>query len=266
MRRSQDNCQQSPCDSLSDQQKPALLALKHHKFTVADLLYLDNPDVMLRNMVNVEFVPDELAEGYHCNALYCICMRKAIRYAEMFLTPLSDCEGLDAILSLMSYDSMNPAYQPTPTRRKRRRGLELLFILGFLACLVVGVAALGALWYLRAQDAPPAPDSPMELLDPDKVLRALATRDLAGDDTTALIRQALQAGEIDTAVALLLSDRREYGAGLVPPREPGDTRLNIRTGFGLTARLSRRSVLAWTVAVACVGTLFSAMGSGVVRQ
>lgn len=67
-------------------------------------------------------------------------------------------------------------------------------------------------------------------------------------------------------LAVLLSDRREYGAGLVPPREPGDTRLNIRTGFGLTARLSRRSVLAWTVAVACVGTLFSAMGSGVVRQ
>lgn len=112
----------------------------------------------------------------------------------------------------MSYDSMNPAYQPAPTRRKRRRGLEVIFILGFIACLIVGLAALGGLWYLRAQDAPPSPNSPMELLNPDKVLLALATRDLAGDDTSALIRQALQAGEIDTAVALLLYDTASTGS------------------------------------------------------
>ncbi len=67
-------------------------------------------------------------------------------------------------------------------------------------------------------------------------------------------------------LAMLLSDRREYGAGLVPRRDVGDARLNIHSGFGLATRLVRRSVLTWTVAVACIGTLFSAMGSGVVQQ
>ncbi|WIX98481.1 hypothetical protein QRX60_31000 [Amycolatopsis mongoliensis] len=67
-------------------------------------------------------------------------------------------------------------------------------------------------------------------------------------------------------LALVLSARREYGAGLITRRDMRGTRLNIRSGFALAGRLARRQVLTWTVAVACVGTLFSAMGSGVVRQ
>src|SRR6266508_967918 len=67
-------------------------------------------------------------------------------------------------------------------------------------------------------------------------------------------------------LATLLSDRREYGAGLIPRRDVHDAQLNIRSGFGLAGRLARQSVLTWTVAVACIGTLFSAMGSGVVQQ
>ncbi|MET7401968.1 hypothetical protein ABZS66_51645 [Dactylosporangium sp. NPDC005572] len=65
-------------------------------------------------------------------------------------------------------------------------------------------------------------------------------------------------------LATVLHRRREYRAGLVRPRDRRDTRLNIRSSLGLAARLARRPVAAWTVAVAAVGTLFSAMGSGVV--
>ncbi|WP_030174165.1 hypothetical protein [Spirillospora albida] len=67
-------------------------------------------------------------------------------------------------------------------------------------------------------------------------------------------------------LAVLLSDRREYGAGLLPATESRDARLNIRSGLGLTARLFRGDILTWTVAVACVGALFASMGSTVVQQ
>ncbi|MBM9507293.1 hypothetical protein [Actinacidiphila acididurans] len=67
-------------------------------------------------------------------------------------------------------------------------------------------------------------------------------------------------------LAVALSGRREYGAGLVRRRDRRDTRLIIRSGFGLAERLARRSVIVWTVAVACVGTMFAAMGSAVVQQ
>jgi len=66
--------------------------------------------------------------------------------------------------------------------------------------------------------------------------------------------------------AAFLAGRREYGAGLIRRRDSRSTRLNIRSSLGLTARLARRPVLTWTVGVACLGTLFSAMGSGVVHQ
>jgi len=68
------------------------------------------------------------------------------------------------------------------------------------------------------------------------------------------------------ALAEALSDRREYGAGLVRRRDRHDARLNVHSGLGLAARLARRSIITWTVAVAGIGTVFSAMGSGVVQQ
>jgi ABC-2 type transport system permease protein len=66
--------------------------------------------------------------------------------------------------------------------------------------------------------------------------------------------------------ATFLAERREYGAGLIRQRDRRGTRLNIHSCLGLTSRLARRSILIWTVAVACIGTLFSAMGANVVQQ
>lgn len=107
---------------------------------------------------------------------------------------------------------MESSYSPVRPRR-RRRGLEIIFILGFIICLLLGLAALGALWYLRGDDATsPNIADPFTLLKPEQVLLALATRDLAGDDTSALVRQALGAGEIETAAALLLYDTTSTGS------------------------------------------------------
>jgi hypothetical protein len=66
--------------------------------------------------------------------------------------------------------------------------------------------------------------------------------------------------------ATFLADRREYDAGLIRRRDLRSARLNVHSCLGLTARLARQSILIWTVAVACIGTLFTAMGSGVVQQ
>lgn len=103
----------------------------------------------------------------------------------------------------MSTDYPARGYGAQP--RPKRRGLEIVFVLGFLACLLVGVAALGALWLLTNRNAPDA-SGPMALLQPDLVQPALATRSLAGDPGGALVAQALQAGELPTAAALLLFD------------------------------------------------------------
>lgn len=91
--------------------------------------------------------------------------------------------------------------------RRPARGLTLLYLLGFLVCLLLGLTALGALWTLTRPAPIAATASPADaLLRPDQVLVGLAPRVLAGDSSSALIAQALQAGELDSAVALLLFD------------------------------------------------------------
>jgi ABC-2 type transport system permease protein len=67
-------------------------------------------------------------------------------------------------------------------------------------------------------------------------------------------------------LATWLHGRREYGAGLLPRHDRRNTRLNVKFGLGLSARLAGPSILTWTIAVACTGTLFTAMGAGVVEQ
>lgn len=106
------------------------------------------------------------------------------------------------------YPARGYGAQPRP----KRRGLEIVFLLGFVACLLVGIAALGALWLLSNRDAPEA-FAPMGLLQPDQVQPALATRNLAGDPSGALVAQALQAGELPTAAALLLFDTASTNSG-----------------------------------------------------
>jgi ABC-2 type transport system permease protein len=67
-------------------------------------------------------------------------------------------------------------------------------------------------------------------------------------------------------LAVWLSGRREYRAGLVRRRDVRTTTLDVRSGFGLAARLSRHSVGVWTAGVAALGALFSTMGSTAIEQ
>jgi|tagenome__1003787_1003787.scaffolds.fasta_scaffold20946166_2 ABC-2 type transport system permease protein len=76
----------------------------------------------------------------------------------------------------------------------------------------------------------------------------------------------LLAAAILAVLATVLGARREFGAGLLRRRDRHDARLNVRSSLALAARLARRPTVTWTVAVASIGTLFSAMGSGVVQQ
>jgi ABC-2 type transport system permease protein len=68
------------------------------------------------------------------------------------------------------------------------------------------------------------------------------------------------------ALALTAARRREYGSGLLRLRGEDDRRLRVRSTLRLLARLGRGSIVVWVAVVASVGTLFSAMGSGVVSM
>lgn len=99
-----------------------------------------------------------------------------------------------------------------PPRRRRRRGLELLLIGGFILSLIAGLAALALLWSLARTPAALLAGGPFDLLDAARVQPGLAVRALAGDAPAALTAQAIRAGELPTAAALLLFDTQMQGS------------------------------------------------------
>ena len=103
--------------------------------------------------------------------------------------------------------------QPAPRApRARRRRLEVLLLAGFLLSLVAGLAALGVLWSLAQRPAAPLSAGVFGLLDPERVQPGLAVRALAGDAPAALAAQAIRAGELPTAAALLIFDTQTQGS------------------------------------------------------
>ncbi|MFI1996633.1 hypothetical protein [Actinoplanes sp. NPDC020271] len=95
-------------------------------------------------------------------------------------------------------------------------------------------------------------------------LRATVAPFTAGRWTALIV--PLGVSVLAAAGAVRLSDRREFGAGLLPRHDTRAGRLRIRSSAGLAAHLTRGTVLTWTIAVAVIGALFAAMGSGVVEQ
>lgn len=67
-------------------------------------------------------------------------------------------------------------------------------------------------------------------------------------------------------VAAALNGRREWNAGLIRRRDSRGSHLHIRTTVGLTTRLARSSLIAWTTAVAAIGTILVTMGSDTVSK
>jgi len=87
--------------------------------------------------------------------------------------------------------------------RQTRGWLEVGLIAGFILCLVIGAGALAAFLLLRQSDSPAALSAAPNGLQPDRILPQLALMELAGDPAGGLAHQALDAGELDTAYAIV---------------------------------------------------------------
>lgn len=112
----------------------------------------------------------------------------------------------------MNSDAVPSFYPP-----RRRRWLELVLLAGFLLCVLVGLAALGALVYTYqfADKDESFAQTPLAGIDKAEIAPPLALMMLAGDPADALAHQALSAGQLATGHALLALDAQPTGGGRV---------------------------------------------------
>jgi hypothetical protein len=104
----------------------------------------------------------------------------------------------------MTYDAYSP--QPLANPRRRNVWLERLLLAAFILCLLVGLGALGIWWTLRDTHEPVLAGDSLAAVRIPLVLPQLALRQLAGDVPDGLAVQAMQAGEHETARAILTYD------------------------------------------------------------
>ena len=104
----------------------------------------------------------------------------------------------------MTYDTYTP--QPLSSPRRRNVWLERFLLAAFIFCLLVGLGALGVWWTLRDTKEPAFTGDPLAAVRTALVLPELALRQLAGDVPDGLAVQAMQAGEHETARAILTYD------------------------------------------------------------
>lgn len=104
----------------------------------------------------------------------------------------------------MTYD----AYPNLPLAKPRPRNvwLERLLLAAFILCLLIGLSAFGIWWTLRDTNQPSFTDDPLSTLRTALILPQLALRQLAGDAPDGLAVQAMQAGQRETARAILTYD------------------------------------------------------------
>lgn len=107
----------------------------------------------------------------------------------------------------MSYDAY-PDYPGPPLRDQQRPTiwLERLLLAAFVFCILIGLVALALWWSLRSAPKPTLLDDPLHAVRTDLVQPQLALRQLAGDSGAGLAMQAMQAGQLETARAILTYD------------------------------------------------------------
>ena len=103
----------------------------------------------------------------------------------------------------------------TTLDRNERRGkpwLEITLLSAFLVCLLIGLLALAAFMLYRGSSEPNLADDPLRAFEISEVSPVLAIKQLTGDPANALAYQALNAGELTTAHALVLFDTSTAGS------------------------------------------------------
>ena len=110
----------------------------------------------------------------------------------------------------------NSAGEPLAKQRRPYLWLERLLLLAFAFCLLVGLTAFAVWWTLRNPQQPPLGGDPLADVRTDLVLPQLALRQLAGDAADGLSAQAIQAGQLETARAIL-----SYATDLSPTGQAG---------------------------------------------
>ncbi|WP_406294547.1 ABC transporter permease [Embleya sp. NBC_00888] len=129
----------------------------------------------------------------------------------------------------------------------------------------VAGAVLGAAFVLRAsgdaaRDAATSGTHPLVWVSP--LGWAENVRPFAGDRWWVLaLPLALTLGCV--ALAYTLADRRDLGAGFVPPRPgPAHAPASLAGPYGLAWRLQRGTLLAWAVGFAVAGAVFGGIADG----
>lgn len=125
-------------------------------------------------------------------------------------------------------------------RSVRRRWLELTLLIGFLLSLVLGVGALAVIFVLGDASPPVAAPDALTGLQADRIPPQYALLELAGDPTAALARQAMDAGQVETAYAQIvfatdLADSQRMGLLLILGRRMRENNLPDRAAqvYGL---------------------------------
>jgi hypothetical protein len=100
--------------------------------------------------------------------------------------------------------ALDSSYTIEPVGRRRNRWLEITLLLGFLACLLIGLGALAIFWRLYTDQTPAVQlNDPLASVQPTLITPGLALAELAGDPTEALAYQAFHAGHLETARVIL---------------------------------------------------------------
>lgn len=97
---------------------------------------------------------------------------------------------------------MQSTFSSQPHKSRRRSWVQSLLLLGFIICLMVGLLALGALWWLYRAPSATSMTTTLPTFQPADIAPSLALMQLAGDPVEALAYQASNAGETETSRAL----------------------------------------------------------------
>ncbi|MGW5242075.1 ABC transporter permease [Monashia sp. NPDC004114] len=124
------------------------------------------------------------------------------------------------------------------------------------------LGALGVAFLLRAVGDTAADDSPVRFLTWISPLGWGEKVSPYGENRLWPLLLGVAAYAALTATAFYLLERRDLGAGIIPPR-PGPARGRMSTVEGLTARLARGTVIGWVVLSVLLGSVVGSIAGNV---